>query len=124
MNDADAERSVLLQVPGFGAFVRALLPVQLEQAHTVTYGVWVGVTPDDLQHAFRVWREPAYSELEMTGRLANAVPPNVRVGAVVRLVVRDPDQIPYCETSPDPDLQMLLTRTWRTVDGDPAVPIR
>ena len=123
MNDADAARSVHLQVPGLGAFVRALLPVQLERSHKVTYGVWVGVSPEDLRRACEVWWEPSYNELVLTGRLANAVPPNVRVGAPVHLVVRDPDHVPYCDTSADRSLEALLTLTWRAIDGEPVSPV-
>lgn len=39
INDADAARSVHLQVPGLGGFVRAVPTVQLERSHRVTYGV-------------------------------------------------------------------------------------
>ena len=55
MNDADPEKSVMMQVPDLGPFVRALLPVRLTAGHTVTFGVWVSVQPDDLQRAFASW---------------------------------------------------------------------
>jgi hypothetical protein len=51
----NANDSVMMQVPDVGPFVRALLPVRLTGGFTVTYGVWVGVHPDDLQRAFKVW---------------------------------------------------------------------
>jgi len=51
------------------------------------------------------------------------VPPNVRVGAPVHLVVRDPDHVPHCDTSTDPSLEALLTLTWRAVDGEPVSPV-
>ena len=53
----------------------ALLVVRLVGGYTVTYGVWVGVHPDDLQRAFRVWWEPDYDNLRLGGGLANSVPP-------------------------------------------------
>ena len=55
LSHADAQSSVMMQVPSLGAFVRALLPVRLTGGHTVTFGVWVAVHPDDLRHAFAVW---------------------------------------------------------------------
>ena len=65
----------MMQVPGTGAFVRVLLVVRLAGSHAVTYGVWVGVDPDDLQRAFRVWWESEYENLRLEGVLANSVPP-------------------------------------------------
>lgn len=123
MNGQDAQSSVLLTAPGLGGFVRALLPVRLERAHTLTFGVWVEVTPDDLKRAHDLWWAPGYRDLVIDGRLANAVPPNVEVGAPVRLVVRDPEHTPYCDSSSDPALQALLTQTWAVVDGDPVHPV-
>lgn len=67
----------MMQVPGLGAFVRARLPVQLTGGHTVTYGVWVGIHPDDLQRAFAIWWQPEYTELTLDGALANALHPRV-----------------------------------------------
>lgn len=52
------QTSVMMQVPGLGAFIRALLPVGLTGGYTVTFGVWIAVHPDDLQRAFAVWWEP------------------------------------------------------------------
>ncbi len=123
MNGEDAGASVLLQVPDLGAFVRALLPVRLERAHKLTFGVWVAVAPEDLKRASDVWWEPGYRDLVIEGRLANALPPNVELGAPVRLAVRNPEHTPYCDSSTDPNLQALLTHTWVAVDGDPVRPV-
>jgi hypothetical protein len=120
MSGEDAARSVQMEIPGLGSFVRALLPVHLEHEHRFTYGVWVGVSPEDLQRARDVWWEPEYDQLTIEGRLANAVPPGASVGAPVRLVVRDPEHTPYCDSSPDADVYALLNSTWRAVDGAPA----
>src|SRR5260370_39841115 len=49
------EASVMMQSPGAGPFVRALLVVRLTGGYAVTYGVWAGVHPGDLQRAFRAW---------------------------------------------------------------------
>jgi hypothetical protein len=70
MTGEDACSSVFMHVPGRGAFVRALLPVRLERAHKLTFGVWIGVTPDELRRASDVWWEPEYVDLVLEGRLA------------------------------------------------------
>ena len=75
LSHADPRTSVMMQVPGLGAFVRALLPVRLTGGHTVTYGVWVSIDPRDLQRAFPVWWQPEYARLELDGVLANALQP-------------------------------------------------
>ena len=75
----------MMQVPPFGAFVRALLPIRLTGGHKLTYGVWVGVHPDDLQRTFAVWWEPEYQDLRLDGRLANSVKPWGMLGAPVSL---------------------------------------
>ena len=48
----------MMQVPNVGAFVRALLPVRLTEGHTVTFGVWLAVHPNDLKPAFGISRHP------------------------------------------------------------------
>jgi hypothetical protein len=45
----DSMTSVMMEIPAHGAFVRALLPVRLTGGFTVTYGLWVGIRPEDLQ---------------------------------------------------------------------------
>jgi hypothetical protein len=49
-----ADESVMMQVPNVGPFVRALLPVRLSGGHTITFGVWVAIHPDDRQRACAV----------------------------------------------------------------------
>lgn len=85
----------MMQVPDLGAFVRALLPVRLVGGHTVTFGVWVGIQPADLQRAFAAWWQQEYAELTLDGALANAVPPWQMLAAPVSLEVRNPDETPY-----------------------------
>jgi hypothetical protein len=63
MSHADAQTSVLMQVPDVGTYVRALVPVSLTGGHTVTFGVWLLVTPEDLQRAAAVWTGPEYAGL-------------------------------------------------------------
>jgi hypothetical protein len=122
MNHADPRTSVMMQVPTLGAFVRALLPVRLTGGHIVTYGVWVGIDPRDMQRAFAVWCQPEYTGLVLKGVLANALQPWGLLGAPVSLVVRDPDQTPYCAESPDPLLSRVLTEQWPHADIIHALP--
>ncbi|MEU4482386.1 hypothetical protein AB0F68_30635 [Micromonospora sp. NPDC023966] len=53
----------MMQVPGVGALVRALLPVQLTGGFSATLGVWVALDPADLQRASAVWWEPECQDL-------------------------------------------------------------
>ena len=70
------EASVMMQIPGAGPFVRALLVVRLTGGYAVTYGVWAGVHPGDLQRAFRVWWDPGVRE-SAAGRRACQLGPSV-----------------------------------------------
>lgn len=112
MSDATPIESVLMQVVPAGAFMRALLPIRLSGGHTLTYGVWLGIHPDDLQSIHSLWWEPEYRDLRVTGRLANAIPPWGLLGAAVEAVVRDVDQTPYCDRSDHPDLHRVLHDEW------------
>ena len=112
LSHADAQSSVMMQVPSVGAFVRALLQVGLTGDHTVTFGVWVAVHPDDLRRAFAVWWEPAYVDLRIDGYLANRIEPWGLLAAPVSLEVRDPDQTLYCSASSDSDLSQVLGSEW------------
>jgi hypothetical protein len=113
LSHEDPGTSVMMQVPGLGAFVRALLPVRLTGGHTVTYGVWVGIHPSDLQRAFAAWWQPDYADLRLDGVLANALQPWGLLAAPVSLAVPDPEQTPYCAYSPDPLLSRVLTEHGR-----------
>lgn len=110
--DDDPNAAVMMMVPHVGAFVRALLPVQLTGGHTVTFGVWVGVHPDDLKRAFDTWWAPEYAHLRMDGRLANALPTWDAFGVQVSLAVTDPQETPYCVASSDIELSAVLTNEW------------
>lgn len=110
--DEDPNAAVMMMVPHVGAFVRALLPVQLTGGHTVTFGVWVGVHPDDLKQAFDTWWSPEYEQLRMDGRLANALPGWDVFGVPVTLAVVDPQATPYCVASSDTELSTVLTSEW------------
>lgn len=110
--DEDPNAAVMMMVPDVGAFVRALLPVQLTGGHMVTFGVWVGVEPDDLKRAFDAWWSPEYAQLHLHGRLANALPAWEVFGVPVSLAVTDVDATPYCVASTDAELQAILTTEW------------
>jgi hypothetical protein len=103
---------MMMQVPGQGAFVRALLPVHLTGGHSFRFGVWVSISPADLQHASSVWWEDDYVGLAFEGVLANGIGPWNLLGGSVRLKVLDKDQLPYCVSSSDDALHDLLTLTW------------
>src|SRR5205823_19536 len=103
-SDRDPNRAVMMQVPGHGAFVRALLPIHLTGGHTLTFGLWISINPDDLQHAYRTWWSPEYAQLELHGWLANAIQPWGMLATPVSTVVRNQDETPYCVTSADPTL--------------------
>jgi hypothetical protein len=108
----DSMTSVMMEIPAHGAFVRAQLPVRLTGGFTVTYGLWVGIRPEDLQHAFEVWWEPEYADLRLTGLLANEVRPWGLLGAHVDLAVLNVDATPYCVSSDDPQLRQVLSQQW------------
>lgn len=111
-SEPDPNRAVMMQAPDLGGFVRALLPVRLTHGYTVTFGVWVGVHPDDLRRAFDLWWDEKYSTLTMTGRLANAIPEWGLLAAPVDLAVTDSDATPYCVASTDPELARVLAEEW------------
>lgn len=121
--DPDPNKAVMMLVPDAGAFVRALLPVHLTGGHTVTFGVWIGVYPDDLKRAFESWWAPEYPQLKMDGRLANALPGWEVFGVPVTIAVSDPEATPYCVSSSDQQLASVLTDHWdhdRILAGLPA----
>ena len=112
MSHATPSDSVMMQVDGVGAFVRALLPTNLTGGYTVTFGVWVGISPDDLRRVFDSWWAPEYVDLRVEGVLANDVAPWAVFASPVQLGVRDPDSTPYCVSSSNPVLQDVLDRVW------------
>lgn len=112
MSHEDANSSVMMQVPDVGAFVRVLLPVRLLGDDTLTFGVWLGVAPDDLQRAYRQWWAPTYPQLSLDGRIANDVRPWSLLGRPVRAEVLDVDATPYLVSSPDPLTERVLTEQW------------
>lgn len=112
LSDPDPNIATLMQIQGISPFVRALLPIRLEGGHTLRYGVWIAIHPDDLQRSVSLWNQPEYTELKLTGYLANQIEPWGLFAVPVDLVVLDPNHTPYCVSSPDPELHDVLTREW------------
>lgn len=107
-----AREASLMQVPDLGCFVRAQLPIKLTGGYSLTYGVWVCVHPDDLQHAFKIWWSPEYDDLRLAGYLANRIEPWDVLGKPIEIAVRNSDQNPWCESSTDPVLASILSEEW------------
>ncbi len=112
MSHATPGDSETMRVAGLGAFIRALVPVQLTHGHVITFGVWVSVFGDDLARASDIVWQPDYAQLELQGVLANELPPWSVLGAPVNLMVRSTDQTPSCSASSDPELSRVLTEVW------------
>ena len=110
MSHDEPNRSVFMVVEGIGSFVRALLPVALSDGYSVTYGVWIGVSPEDAKHAYDVWWDPSYVDLTIEGHLANAIEPWGFLSCPVSLAVINPDATPYVVASSDRALEDLLTQ--------------
>ena len=106
------QTDVMMQVEGVGAFVRVLLPVRLSEAHRLTFGLWLGVHPDDLRRAYDDWWSPNYPSLVLDGLVANDVQPWGLLGKPVRAVVRSPDETPYVDSSTDAEMNAVLTEEW------------
>ncbi|WP_111766717.1 DUF2199 domain-containing protein [Nakamurella deserti] len=107
MTGETAEDSVLLKTEHEG-FIRATLPVRLVGGLTVEYGLWVAISPLALERASEAWTEPEYADLRLAGTLANAIPPWGLLDAPVQLAVPDPDELPVCVASTDPELRTVL----------------
>jgi hypothetical protein len=112
LSDPDPNKATLMQIPNISPFVRALLPVKLEGGHEFRFGVWIAIHPDDLQHACRVWNAPEYSELKLTGYLGNRIQPWDLYKVPVNLAVLNPDYTPYCVSSPNEELNNVLSKVW------------
>ncbi|WP_455834342.1 DUF2199 domain-containing protein [Pseudarthrobacter siccitolerans] len=112
LSDPDPNQATLMQIPYISPFVRALLPVKLEGGHELRFGVWIAIHPDDLQRACRVWNAPEYTDLKLTGYLANKIQPWGLYRGPVNLAVLNPDHTPYCVSSSDQELNDVLTKAW------------
>lgn len=112
MSGPNANESVMLQIPGVGPFVRALLPVRLTGGYSVRFGVWVSIHPDDLQYAFKVWWSPEYANFRLRGVLANGIKPWGLLATPVEIRVLDENQSPWVTASDDADMRGVLAKEW------------
>jgi hypothetical protein len=105
---------VLMQVEGIGAFVRVMIPIKLTGGHTLTYGAWLSVHPNELRHAWEIWQSPAYRDLRLVGILANKLPPwpDETYGKPLEAAVPDPDHVPYAVDSPDEFILRVIHDEW------------
>jgi hypothetical protein len=116
------QESDLLAVRSVGCFVRALLPVALEHGQIVTFGVWVGVSPEDFQRAVDGWHTLDYAQMRFDGLLANRIPPWDVIGSPIRIEVIDPSRRPWSTSSPDPTLGRLLSEVQHVEELVPFLP--
>jgi hypothetical protein len=95
-------------------FVRVLLPVQLDIDHEFHFGVWLEVDAREAKVAYDVWESKKYSDLILSGRLANAVPPwgEKIFNADCKATVRDQDGLPFISSSSHPLLSKILVEPW------------
>lgn len=121
MSHGEPASSVMMKVPEAGRFVRSLLPVHLTGGFTLTFGVWIGVSSGDFQHAQSLWWESSYESLTLEGELSNTLPRWGLLGAPVFLRVLDVDHTPYVTKSSSRELDRVLTAQWPhdVLDGIP-----
>lgn len=104
----------MLEVPGIGSFVRALLPVRLSGGFSITFGIWLDVGPSVLRLAYDAWDNTDHVGFRMDGRIANSIPPWERrvVGKPALAEGRKLDQLPVVVESPDPLVTQIITEEW------------
>lgn len=95
-------------------FVRALLPVRLSDGHEFHFGVWLETLEETSKTLWTHWERPDYSTMSFEAVLANSVPPwnESILGARCVAGVRDQNQLPYIESSPQPQLAAVLATPW------------
>ncbi|MFN3192853.1 MAG: DUF2199 domain-containing protein [Aureliella sp.] len=104
----------LLQVPGYGSYVRVLIPIRITGLEAMTYRVWLEVLPDELLRAWEVWEQPEYRELKLKGVLANQLkgwPASVLNQDMV-VAVKNTAEIPIAIGSSNLTLNSILTNEW------------
>ncbi|MEE4541708.1 DUF2199 domain-containing protein [Streptomyces sp. V4-01] len=129
LDDAEYARQVtvandaIVVAQDIGGFVRALLPIGLDDGRTTTIGVWVGVAPEVFAHVVTVGRgERDYDEMQFDGRLANPLDPwgdrvyGKPVSAGVDVPSRGRRRTPRLLASPDPLVTRILTERWPAAD--------
>jgi len=93
-------------------FVRALLPLQIEDGGELKIGVWVEVAFDDFRNLHSVFwdDEEAYMAMSILGRIENTfrVLGENACGTLVHLAARTPDQCLFVRDSEGPWLSSIL----------------
>lgn len=94
--------------------MRSLLTVHLDDDTSLTFGLWLGIHPDDLQHLSRVWWEPEYADVSFTGYIANDLAPwsGEVLARPVRAEVLDPDAVPQVVASDDDLVARIVGGKW------------
>ncbi len=96
-------------------FVRALLPVPVEDSAEFRYGVWIEVDQDTFVRVVHAWDDPAtYPTLTFSGVIANAIEPYgaKAVGLEVRAATRSQNARPFVVRADAEWLERLLTEGW------------
>ncbi len=109
-------------LPTLRSFYRSWDWTERDGGDTLTFGVWLGVHPDDLQRAFREWWAPTYPDLVLEGRLAEDVQPWGLLAKPATAVVRSPDETPYLASSTDQLTAQVLTQEWPHAEVLDALP--
>ena len=99
-------------------FVRALLPVRLSDGHEFHFGVWLETQEETAKALWTNWERPEYSAMRFEAVLANSVPPwnESILGAQCMAAVRVQNQLPYVESSTQPQLAEVLAMRWARAD--------
>ena len=96
--------------------------MHLTGGYTVTYGLWLGVDPEDMHSALTDWHAPTYPDLVLDGALGNVIAPWGLLAVPARAVVRDPQHTPYIDSSPDALLSRVLHDEWSHDEVLPTLP--
>jgi hypothetical protein len=96
-------------------FVRALLPVRLSDGHEFHFGVWLETPVETFKRLWTNWELPEYVTMRFDATLANSVPPwnGAILGAPCVAAVREPNQLPYVESSSQFQLAWVLATPWK-----------
>lgn len=108
MDSPDPYRAVFLEEPNAGCFVRATLRLPLTEGASLTYGLWIRVSPAVAQAIGRVWGTDEYAQLKFDGWLGNSVAPFGLLDAAVQMQVITPEDLPRVVSSASEALQGLL----------------
>jgi hypothetical protein len=129
MSDEEYEQHVrfaseqIVVTGNIGGFVRALLPIGLDDGRTTTIGVWVSVEADVFAHVMHVGRgELPPDQMQFEGRLANVLDPwgdrmlRAHVSAGVEVPSNGRRRTPHVISSSDGLLTRILTERWPAAD--------